>query len=153
ISSARADFNVAGRRFLEGDYVIRMDQPYSSFAKTLLEQQMYPSQRQYPGGPPRRPYDATAHSLPLLMGVDVVEVNEPLDVSLSTVSSVSSPRIQVGAGDALSFSPAYGNSWIAVNRLIRSGKQVFRDETNGRFFVRVAPESRPEIEQLARELG
>ena len=33
-------------------YVIRMQQPYSSFAKTLLEKQEYPDQRLYPGGPP-----------------------------------------------------------------------------------------------------
>lgn len=152
ISRARASFTVAGRRFVEGDYVIRMDQPYSSFAKTLLERQMYPAQRQYPGGPPRRPYDATAHSLPLLMGVDVVQVDEPLNVALSPVAPLTPRRAQVGIGDVLSFSPAYGNSWIVVNRLMNAGRQVYRDETNGRFFVRIDAQSRPLIDQFAQEL-
>ena len=154
VSTARGSFRAAGRQFAAGDYVIRMDQPYSSFAKTLLEPQTYPEQRQYPGGPPRRPYDVTAHSLPLLMGVDVVQVDNPLSVSLTRLPKLIPAAGQIGAGQALSFSPAYGNSWIAVNRFLSAGKQVFRDETNGRFFIRTGgPESQDEIQQLARELS
>ena len=48
----------------QGDRLVMVRQPYGSFAQTMLERQQYPDIRQYPGGPPKRPYDATAHSLP-----------------------------------------------------------------------------------------
>ena len=61
-----------------GDHVILMQQPYSSWAKALLEKQNYPDLRMYPGGPPQRPYDTTAETLPLLFGVDVKTVTAPI---------------------------------------------------------------------------
>src|SRR5690606_36568812 len=72
-----------GRRFPAGSWVIPMNQPFASFAQTMQERQEYPDLRDYPGGPPTRPYDVTAHTLPLLMNVEAVPVNEPLRVALS----------------------------------------------------------------------
>jgi hypothetical protein len=59
-----------------------MRQPYASFAQTMLEIQRYPDLREYPGGPPLRPYDVTAHTLGLLMDFEAVPVDEPVRVPL-----------------------------------------------------------------------
>jgi hypothetical protein len=74
VHPATAPFTVAGRSFPAGTYVIPMNQPYASFAQTMLEVQQYPDLREYPGGPPQRPYDVTAHTLPLLMDFEAVPV-------------------------------------------------------------------------------
>jgi len=78
-------FRANGKTFQPGTYVIPMDQPYGSFVQTLLQPQDYPDLREYPGGPPKRPYDVTAHTLPLLMGFEA----QPLDYAAE--SQLSDP--------------------------------------------------------------
>ena len=56
-------------RALSGDnFVIPLAQPYGGFAKALLELQHYPDLRN-DKGQPIPPYDVTAHSLAVLMGI------------------------------------------------------------------------------------
>ena len=61
----------------EHPMMVRLDQPYGVFAKALLESQRYPNLRDADGHP-QQPYDVTAHSLALLMGVKAIPVNAPL---------------------------------------------------------------------------
>src|SRR6266496_2201190 len=84
IRTALQSFSLQGQRHSAGTYVVVLRQPYASFAKTLLEPQHYPDRRLYPGGPPERPYDVTAHTLPLLMGVTAIVANDSLRVPLSS---------------------------------------------------------------------
>jgi hypothetical protein len=56
--------------------VVPMAQPYGGFAKALLEAQHYPDLRDAEGRP-IPPYDVTAHTLPLLLGVEAKPVLAP----------------------------------------------------------------------------
>ncbi|MCA1604045.1 MAG: M14 family metallopeptidase, partial [Acidobacteria bacterium] len=73
----------------KGDYFIPLSQPYGALAKALLERQKYPNIMDKTGHP-ISPYDVTAHSLPLLMGVDVREYSgNPLNsLRLQPVSRI-----------------------------------------------------------------
>ena len=100
VRTAQAPFATAGRQFAVGDYVIPLRQPYAAFAKTLLERQEYPDLREYPGGPPKPPYDVTAHTLPLLMDVVVAEARDSIAVALSDPVAIPpfAPRFAGRAG-------------------------------------------------------
>ena len=110
----------------DGAYVIPMAQPYSGYAKALLERQRYPDLRMYPGGPPQRPYDVTAHTLPLLFGVNVEGVEQPVAGRLERVSVE-------GQGPGPSLAGADTDAWFNVNRIWAAGGAVWRDMQTGDF--------------------
>ena len=78
VSSLAADASIDGEPFTAGTWVIPTDQEFAALAREVLDLQRYPDLRQYPGGPPERPYDAAGWSLPLQMGVRVVAITQPL---------------------------------------------------------------------------
>ena len=94
IRTATQGFGTGGSRYPAGTYVVSLRQPYAAFAKTLLEPQVYPDRRQYPGGPPERPYDVTANTLPLLLGVTANPIDDPGHLQLS--APIPPPRAKPG---------------------------------------------------------
>jgi hypothetical protein len=109
----------------DGSAVIPMHQPYSGWAKSLLERQHYPEDRLYPGGPPKRPYDVTAHTLPLLMGVDVKAVDAAVPFSGEWQAPAPKTGSVLAAADS--------DTWMAVNRAWAQAKSVWRNPANGDF--------------------
>jgi hypothetical protein len=61
------------------DFLIPTAQPYGKFIGSMLSNQRYPKVRAVQGGPVLRPYDVTAWTLPLLMGVEVSKVTVTAD--------------------------------------------------------------------------
>jgi hypothetical protein len=101
VRQASAPFTASGRSFPAGSYIISTSQPYAGFAKSLLEAQHYPDLREYPGGPPKRPYDVVAHTLPLLYGFDVAFVSDSVTVASTPVGPVQATRwVAPGLSDA-----------------------------------------------------
>lgn len=124
VERARAPFEAGGRPYEAGALVVRMQQPASGFAKTLLERQLYPDLREHEGGPPKRPYDVTAHTLPLLLGVEVVAVDSSFVADLEPVEAPGVPPGRVeGDSPRLALGHTSGEL-VALGRLLDEGVKV-----------------------------
>ncbi|HYP14927.1 MAG TPA: M14 family metallopeptidase, partial [Bryobacteraceae bacterium] len=129
IGRANRAFKAGGREYEAGSHVIRMAQPYSSFAKTLLEVQNYPDLRQFEGGPPRRPYDVTAHTLPMLMGVTVDTIRDRFEVAVERSTSFEGTANRTSR--VLSASDT--DTWKQINDAWQRGLSVWRNPRTGDF--------------------
>ena len=140
---------------------MKMAQPFGAFAKTMMEKQVYPDLREYPGGPPQRPYDVTAHTLPLLLGVEVATVEAPFAADLEPIDAATvAPGRLEGAGPMIALGHGNGDL-VAAGRLLRAGVPVewateaFSD-ANRSFAagsLLVPASARDRLEPLVRELG
>jgi zinc carboxypeptidase len=97
VSVLGAEASIDGETFPAGTWVIPTDQEFAAMAREVLDVQRYPDLRQYPGGPPERPYDAAGWSLPLQMGVRVVAATRDLgDEVRATLKPIGAmPEIKV----------------------------------------------------------
>jgi hypothetical protein len=161
VHRSRSDFEAGGRRFEAGSHVILMQQPASAFARTILERQQYPDLRLDPGDPPRPPYDVTAHTLPLLLGVEVLRAATAFTADLEPVNEPHVPPGRVeGEGPRFALGHASGDL-VALGRLLGEGVDVrwalepFAD--GGRHFeagaLLVPSPARRRLETLADKVG
>ncbi len=74
VSQLTAEATIEGKAYPAGTWVIPTDQEFAAIAREVLDIQQYPDLRQYPGGPPERPYDAAGWTLPLQMGVQIARI-------------------------------------------------------------------------------
>jgi hypothetical protein len=79
----------ATRTFPAGSYIVRMDQPYSRIADSLLDYQYWS-----PNDPQRTPYDDTGWTFPELYNVQAVRVTDVkvLEATVEKVSGEIRPR-------------------------------------------------------------
>jgi Zinc carboxypeptidase len=161
IDRATAPFSANGTQYPAGSYVIKTAQPYGAFAKTMLEKQVYPDLRIFPGGPPEPPYDVTGHTLWMLMGVNVQAVEKPFEASLERMKAVApvvSPLPPRPKAAYLVGPESYG-VFKLVAELQKASVPTFRAGTAfeghpaGTFIIPSTPASQAIVEKAAPSLG
>jgi hypothetical protein len=128
IQQATAPFEAGGKNYQAGSYIVALNQPYRNFAKTVLERQDYPDIREYPGGPPQRPYDVTATTLPLFYGVTAVAVDEKFAAQakkLDTIAPVVG-HVEPGAGKGYILEDTSNSSLYALFSLLGQDVKAYR---------------------------
>jgi hypothetical protein len=119
---AEVEVSADGKEFL-----IPTAQPYGRFVAELLGRQRYPKVRVAVGQPILRPYDVTAWSLPLLMGVEVSKEIVPESDSRGArkISDSDWPEGRVEGGSAVyALSPQTNNSTRLLNAALKAKDTV-----------------------------
>jgi hypothetical protein len=118
LHQAQAAFTAGDKSYPAGSYIIYMQQPYAAFAKTLLEVQDYPQLLQYPGGPPQRPYDTTAQTLPMLLGFQADLIDNSFSAKTTMLSSVTPPAVAMPSAPPTTGAYAIGPESYGVFRIV-----------------------------------
>src|SRR5712671_1219365 len=165
IQRATAPFAVQGKEYPVGSFVVKTAQAFRPHVLDMFEPQDHPNDIPYPGGPPTPPYDNAGWTLAYQMGVQFDRILDPFGGPFTPIVGFARALEQrvasAIAGYALSHS--VNDAFVAVNRLLARGEQVYTLQTplsiNGRtydvgtFYIPAKPTTAPILTQLAQEKG
>jgi len=130
IHQAQQDFVAEGKIYPAGSFVILMSQPYSPYAKALLEKQKYPDIRPYPEMPPIPPYDSAGWTLPLQMGVSCDQIQKPFKANLNKMEKIVYPTTTPPSQKPsfLVLDSRLNNSYAVAFQLLKNKAEIYRTQ-------------------------
>jgi hypothetical protein len=167
VQRATQAFQVAGKSYPAGSFVVKTAQAFRPHVIDMFEPQDHPNDIPYPGGPPTPPYDNAGYTLAYQMGVEFDRILEGFDAPLEPIRGVAAPlpegRITGGGNAGWLLSHRVNDAFVAVNRLAKAQRDVFwlREPLTldgstwpaGTFFIPAAGNARSIVETVAKEKG
>jgi hypothetical protein len=130
VMKATSAFQVAGKSYPAGSYVVKCAQAARPFVLDMFEPQDHPNDFRYPGGPPIPPYDIAGWTLALQMGVQFDRILEGFDGPFTKLSGVQPmPAAAVSWTRAKAagylFNHRNNNAFILTNRVLKANCDVY----------------------------
>jgi len=164
---ARSEFQVNGKKYPSGSYIVKTAQAFRPHVLDMFEPQDHPNDFRYPGGPPIPPYDNAGWTLALQMGVKFERILDGFDGPFEKINGFA----KVPAGKVTGASHATGyllshevnDSFIATNRLLKDNEEVYwlkqsltangKTYAPGTIFIPSKPGTLGKVQKIAAELG
>ncbi len=168
VQRATASFQVAGKSYPAGSYVVKCAQAFRPHVLDMFEPQDHPNDFRFPGGPPIPPYDATGYTLAFQMGVNFDRIFDSFDGPFEALSGLLDPPPGsiTGAAHPAGYliSHRVNNSFVLVNRLLKDKCDVYWLKTapaeiakddlgTGAIWIPASASARSMLESGAKELG
>jgi hypothetical protein len=132
IEKAKTAFEIAGKKYPAGSYVVKTNQAFRPHVLDMFEPQDHPNDFLYPGGPPVRPYDAAGWTPAYTMGVKFDRILEAVDVPLETLAYGVLEKAPGGfpAGNFAyyGFSTQDNASFTVVNEALKAGLELTKNK-------------------------
>jgi hypothetical protein len=167
VHRATREFQVAGKTYPAGSFVVKSAQAFRPHLLDMFEPQDHPDDIPYPGAPPNAPYDITGYTLAWQMGVKFDRVLEAFDGPFEKIETAKAPippgRITSQGPNGYLLSHSVNDAFTALNRLLAARAEVHwltqpitvngRPWPAGTFYIRDASSVRPILQKLAAEKG
>ena len=129
VHRASQRFEVAGKSYPAGSYIIKCAQAFRPHVLSMFEPQNYPDIIPCPGGPPTPTYDMAGWTLAFQMGIQFDRIKEGFDGPFEKITGFA----QTPAGKITDADKAAGflldhrvnDAFIATNRLLGTGEEVY----------------------------
>ncbi|MDF2157447.1 M14 metallopeptidase family protein [Algoriphagus sp. CAU 1675] len=160
VHKASEDFEVNGKKYPSGSYIVKTAQAFRPHVIDMFEPQDHPNDFLYPGGPPIRPYDAAGWTLAFQMGSEIDRIMEDFDgpfVPVPYGEIQNPPAKSLANGSGYLIDVRGNNSFMAVNDLLKEKVKVYRIQESmkglpeGSFFV--GSSGKKVLEKAAKEYG
>src|SRR5207253_11231410 len=128
IHRATSAFQVNGKTYPAGSYVVKCAQAFRPHILDMFEPQDHPDDIPYPGGPPTPPYDTTGWTVAFQMGVQFDRILDGFDGPFEKINGFAKPPAgKISPSNAAGFllSHQVNDAFIAVNRLLASSEEVY----------------------------
>ncbi len=167
VHRATGAFQVAGKSYPAGSYVVKTAQAFRPHVMDMFEPQDHPDDIPYPGGPPRPPYDATGWTLAYQMGVKFDRIIDGVDGPFEKIPDV----FTVAPGKVTAAKTVAGyllnhqqnDAFVATNRLLAAKEDVYWLKSPvtfgtttypaGALYVPAKPTTKAVLDKVAAELG
>lgn len=168
IHKASADFSVEGKNYPAGSYIVKASQAFRPHVIDMFEPQDHPNDFLYPGGPPIRPYDAAGWTPAYTMGFKFDRILNAFDGPFQAISYGELQNYGLRSFPTAAAYKGYildsrtNNSFIAVNKLLKAGAEVYRITNTinlttsvgqGSFFVTANNKTNDLLKNAANEFG
>lgn len=132
IEKATTAFEIAGKKYPAGSYVVKTNQAFRPHVLDMFEPQDHPNDFLYPGGPPVRPYDSAGWTPAYTMGVKFDRILEAVDVPLETlpygVLEKAVGGFPAGNFAYYGFSTQDNASFSLVNEALKAGLELTKNK-------------------------
>ncbi len=167
VDRATRDFQVAGKAYPAGSYIVLAAQAFRPHLRDMLEPQDHPNDFVYPGGPPRPPYDITGYTLAFQMGVQFDRILDGFEGPFEKIPDLLKPppgKVSHAAGTVgYLLSHQVNDSFVATNRLLAAGEDVYwlkkeftangKTYPAGAIYIPARPSTAALLDKLAAEIG
>jgi hypothetical protein len=171
VQRASSAFQVAGKSYPAGSYVLKTAQAFRPHLRDMMEPQDHPNDFAYPGGPPKPPYDVAGYNLSFTMGITFDRILDAFDGPFEKLPFGEQIKMPAGKIVAPTKGAAVGylldhrlkDSFTATNRLLGAKEDVYwlkapfaaggKTHPVGTIYVPSKQTTKPLLDKLTAEIG